>query len=52
VQLLPLRPLPAVLTVLARGRFRAAFVLGSRRARHVWLGLALGVVAVYVWVMV
>jgi hypothetical protein len=52
VELLPLRPLPAVLGVLALGSFAAALVPGSRSARCVRRGLALGVVAVYAWAIV
>ena len=52
VELLPLQPLPAVLTVLALGSFGAALVPGSRSARCVRRGLALGIVAFYAWVVV
>jgi hypothetical protein len=52
VDLLPLRPLPTVLAVLALGSFGAALVPGSRSARCVRRGIALGVVAVYAWAVV
>jgi hypothetical protein len=52
MELLPLRPLPAVLAVLALGSFGAALVPGSRGARCVRRGLALGAVAVYAWEVV
>ena len=52
MELLPLQPLPAVLTVLALGSFGAALVPGSRSARCVRRGLALGIVAFYAWVVV
>ncbi len=52
MELLPLRPLPTVLGVLALGSFGAALVPGSRSARCVRRGFALGVVAVYAWAVV
>jgi hypothetical protein len=52
VEILPLRPLPAILTVLALGSFGAALVPGSRSARCVRWGFALGAVAVYAWLVV
>jgi hypothetical protein len=52
VGILPLRPLPAILTVLALGSFGAALVPGSRSARCVRWGFALGAVAVYAWLVV
>ena len=52
MELLPLRPLPAILTVLTLGNFAAALVPGSRSARCVKRSFALGVVAVYAWAIV
>jgi hypothetical protein len=52
VELLPLRPLPTVLGVLALGSFAAALVPSSRSARCVRRVFALGAVAVYAWVVV
>jgi hypothetical protein len=52
MELLPLRPLPAILTLLALGSFGAALVPGSRSARCVLRGFALGAVAAFAWVVV
>ncbi len=52
MELLPLRPLPTVLGVLALGNFAAALVPGSRSAHCLRRGFVLGVVAVYAWAVV
>ena len=52
MELLPLRPLPRVLGVLALGNFAASLFPGSRSARCVRRGVALGIVAVYAWAVV
>jgi hypothetical protein len=52
VELLPLRPLPAVLVLLALASLGAALVPGSHGARWLRRSLALGVIAVYAWVVV
>jgi hypothetical protein len=52
VELLPLRPLPTVLGVLALGSFAAALVPGSRSARCGRRGFVLGVVAIFARVVV
>jgi hypothetical protein len=49
---LPVRPLPVILASLALGNFAMALVPGSRRARCVRRGIALGAVAVYAWMVV
>jgi hypothetical protein len=52
VELLPLRPLPVALAVLALGSFGAALIPGSRSARCVRRGFALGAAAIYAWAVV
>jgi hypothetical protein len=52
MELLPLRPLPAILVLLALGSFGAALVPGSQSARCVRRGFALGAVAIYAWLVV
>ena len=52
VELLPLRPLPAVLALLALSGSGAALIPGSRSARCVRRGFALAAVALYAWAVV
>jgi hypothetical protein len=50
---LPVRPLPALLVLLALGNFAGALVPGGfRRARFVRRGVVLSVVAAYAWLVV
>ena len=50
---LPVRPLPALLVLLALGNFVGALVPGYRRARFVRRGVVvLSVVAAYAWMVV
>ncbi len=49
---LPVRPLPALLVLLALGNFVGALVPGGyRRARFVRWGVVLSVVAAYAWMV-
>ncbi len=49
---LPVRPLPALLVLLALGNFVGALVPGGfRRARFVRRGVVLSVVAAYAWMV-
>ena len=50
---LPVRPLPALLVLLALGNFVGALVPGDfRRVRFVWRGVVLSVVVAYAWMVV
>ena len=50
---LPVRPLPALLVLLALGNFVGALVPGGyRRARFVRRGVVLSVVTAYAWMVV